>query len=57
MSQPYTAFSNVRIERAVTKDHFDGSPWLPDGDGWHMIRQLDDWRHEWRRISLADERP
>jgi hypothetical protein len=45
----------VRVERAITKDHFDGQPWPPDGDGWHMTRTLDDWRHEWRRITLVDD--
>jgi hypothetical protein len=54
LSGTETVFANVRIERAITKDHFDGRPWPPLGDGWRMVRTLDDWRHEWRRISLAD---
>jgi|SoimicmetaTmtHMA_FD_contig_31_873062_length_441_multi_2_in_0_out_0_1 hypothetical protein len=48
-------YTNVRIERMVTCDHFDGSPWPPPGDGWRVVRTLDGWRHEWRRISLVDD--
>jgi hypothetical protein len=40
------------IEHAVTKDHFDGSPWPPSGDGWVLVSTQCDWRHTWRRISL-----
>jgi hypothetical protein len=40
------------IEHVVTKDHFDGSPWPPSGDGWVLISTQCDWRHIWRRISL-----
>jgi hypothetical protein len=46
--------ARVLVEHAVTKDHFDGSPWPPEGDRWHLVGQLDDWRHEWRRITLVD---
>ena len=45
--------ADVLIERVITKDSFDGSPWPPEDDGWRMVRELDDWRHEWRRISLS----
>jgi hypothetical protein len=44
-------YTNVRIERMVTCDHFDGSPWPPPGDGWRVVRTLDGWRHEWRRFA------
>jgi hypothetical protein len=50
-----TIFAGVKIERAITCDHFDGSPWPPAGDGWRVIRTLDDWRHEWRRVTLVAE--
>jgi hypothetical protein len=46
--------ADVLIERVITKDSFDGSPWPPEGDGWRMVRELDDWRHEWRRISIEE---
>jgi hypothetical protein len=47
--QAHDAFT---IEHAVTEDHFDGSPWPPNGDGWVLISTQCDWRHTWRRISL-----
>jgi hypothetical protein len=49
--------ADVLIENAVTRDSFDGSPWPPDGEGWHLVRRLDDWRHSWRRISIVDTQP
>jgi hypothetical protein len=50
-----TIFTNVRIERAVTRDSFDGAPWPPPGGGWQLVRQLGGWRSQWRRVSLVDE--
>jgi len=47
-------FTNVRIERVVTHDAFDGQPWPPPGGGWRLVRQLKGWRSVWQRISLVD---
>jgi hypothetical protein len=48
------ALARVLIEHEVTRDHYNGDAWPPPGDGWHLIRPLPGWRHEWRRISLVD---
>ena len=44
--------ADVVIENVITRDSFDGTPWPPDGDGWRLVSQRDNWCHEWRRISL-----
>jgi hypothetical protein len=46
--------ADVVIENVITRDCFDGSPMPPEGDGWHLVRRLKDWCHEWRRITLVE---
>ena len=44
--------ADVMIENVVTRDHLDGQPWPPEGDGWRLVSRRKDWCHEWRRITL-----
>ena len=46
--------ADVVIENVTTRDGFDGRPMPPEGDGWHLVRCLKDWCHEWRRITLTE---
>lgn len=40
------------VTYAVTEDNFNGTPWMPDGDGfWAVVSRLRG-RTQWRRIFL-----
>jgi hypothetical protein len=43
---------HLAIAYAITRDNFDGSPWMPDGSDYWAIVARKRGRTKWRRIVL-----